>query len=210
MNKILSVIMLVYAVISAQNNDFIKGVDLSSVKQIEDLGGTYYLDGTETDPLEIFSQNGIEWVRLRLWHTPEDGYSGLGNVISYAEKIKAHGLKLLLDFHYSDSWADPGKQNKPAAWLDLDYDTLSDSLYNYTYRVIKILDSLGIAPEMVQAGNEIIQGMLWPDGRVGGDYETDTQWQQFTSLLTRAINAVSDAVPDKEIKIMIHIDRGGG
>lgn len=208
MKLIILLILILNISIAAQDSNFIKGVDLSSVKHIEDLNGAYFQDGIWTDPLDIFRGSGAGWIRLRLWHTPSDGYSGLDNVISYAQKAKQAGFKFLLDFHYSDTWADPGKQFKPEAWRNLDFNSLADSVYGYTYRVIKKLDDLGIAPEMVQIGNEIISGMLWPDGRVGGTYDTDQQWQQFTTLLKRGINAVHDASTDTT-SIMIHIDRGG-
>jgi arabinogalactan endo-1,4-beta-galactosidase len=193
----------------AQTSDFIKGADISFVPQIEDLGGAYYVDGTQTDPVEIFSQNGVGYIRLRLWHTPANGYCGLASTIQMASRVKQLGLKFLLDIHYSDTWADPAHQTKPAAWQSLSYTQLVDSVYSYTYSVVQALDNANVLPDMIQIGNEITVGFLWPEGKVGGSYNTTTQWQQFTTLLKTARNAVVDAIPDTTIPIMIHIDRGG-
>jgi arabinogalactan endo-1,4-beta-galactosidase len=126
-----------------------------------------------------------------------------------ATRVKQSGLKFLLDIHYSDTWADPAHQTKPAAWQSLSYTQLVDSVYSYTYSVVKALDNANVLPDMIQIGNEIIVGFLWPEGRVGGNYNTTTQWQQFTTLLKTARNAIVEAIPDTTIPIMLHIDRGG-
>ncbi len=209
MKKIFLLILFINALVVAQTSDFIKGVDISFIPQIEDLGGAYYVDGTQTDPVEIFSQNGVDYIRLRLWHSPANGYCGLASTLEMASRIKQSGLKFLLNFHYSDTWADPSHQNKPAAWASLTYEELVDSIYAYTFNVIQAFDAANALPDMVQIGNEIIIGFLWPEGRVGDSYNTPQQWQQFTNLLKTARNAVIDAVPDTTIPIMIHIDRGG-
>jgi arabinogalactan endo-1,4-beta-galactosidase len=206
MKSFFTFIIFASAAILAQTDSFINGADVSFIPQVEDNGGVYYKDGVATDPLEIFKENEINYIRLRLWHTPSDGYCGLERTLEMAARAKQAGFKLLLNFHYSDWWADPGQQNKPAAWTNLDINALSDSLYYYTFNVIKTFDTLNILPDMVQVGNEITPGFLWPDGRVGGSY--DNQWPQFTNLLKRAISAVHDAASDS-VKIMIHIDRGG-
>lgn len=209
MKKIFLLIFLVNYFLSAQQDEFIKGFDVSFISQIEDLGGHYYVNGIETDPFEIFSDNEINYIRLRLWHTPANGYCGLASTLETALRIKQSGAKFLLNFHYSDTWADPEHQTKPAAWQSLTYQQLVDSVYAYTFNVIQAFHALDALPDMVQIGNEIIVGMLWPEGRVGGSYNTTQQWQQFTNLLKTARNAVIDAVPDTTIPIMIHIDRGG-
>ena len=209
MKKIFLLILFINALVVAQTSDFIKGVDISFIPQIEDLGGAYYVDETQTDPVEIFSQNGVDYIRLRLWHSPANGFCGLASTLEMAGRIKQSGLKFLLNFHYSDTWADPSHQNKPAAWASLTYEELVDSIYAYTFNVIHAFDAANVLPDMVQIGNEIIIGFLWPEGRVGDSYNTPQQWQQFTNLLKTARNAVMDAVPDTTIPIMIHIDRGG-
>jgi len=187
---------------------FIAGADLSFIPQIEDNGGVYYSDGNAVDPVQIFHNNGFNYIRLRLWHTPADKYCGLESTLKLALRAKKAGMKILLDFHYSDTWADPSWQEKPAAWHNLSYTELLDSLYSYTYSVIKAFDSAGVHPDIVQTGNEISPGFLWPDGRVGGAYDTQEQWTKFTSLLKKAVQAVRDASSDS-IRIMIHLDRGG-
>jgi arabinogalactan endo-1,4-beta-galactosidase len=209
MKQIFLLIVFINASLVAQTSEFIKGVDISFIPQIEDLGGIYYVNGVETDPVEIFSQYEINYIRLRLWHSPANGYIGLESTLDMASRIKQEGLKFLLDFHYSDSWADPGQQTKPEAWATLTYQELVDSVYAYTFGVLTAFNAVNALPDMVQIGNEIISGFLWPEGRVGGSYDTPQQWQQFTNLLKTARNAVIDAVPDTTIPIMIHIDRGG-
>lgn len=209
MKKILLLILCLNVFLSAQQSEFIKGFDVSFIPQIEDLDGHYYVNGVETDPFEIFNDNEINYIRLRLWHTPETGYCGLESTLELASRIKQSGAKFLLDIHYSDTWADPAHQEKPAAWQSLSYQQLVDSIYVYTFNVIQAFDAINALPDMVQIGNEIISGMLWPEGRVGGSYNTPQQWQQFTNLLKNARNAVIAAEPDTTIPIMIHIDRGG-
>lgn len=207
----LSAIFFLQTVIYSQNvNDpFIRGVDLSFTPQIESLGGKYKLNGIEKDALDIFKENGVNFVRLRLWNNPKDGYCGLSKTLPYLKRIKAKGLKLLLDFHYSDWWADPGKQNKPTAWANLTFDQLKDSVYSFTYNVISAMKEQGTLPDMVQVGNEITGGMLWPDGRVSGTYNTPENWNKFAQLLKAGIQGVKDASTGADVKIVIHIDRGG-
>ncbi len=209
MKKIFLLILFISSSIPGQTTEFIKGVDISYIPQIEDLSGAYYLNGTQTDPLEIFTQNEINYIRLRLWHSPNNGYIGLESTLEMAGRIKQNGSKFLLNFHYSDTWADPGNQDKPAAWESLSYQELVDSIYAYTFNVIQAFDAIDALPDMIQIGNEIISGFLWPEGRVGGSFDNPTQWTQFTNLLKAARNAVVDAAPDTTIPIMIHIDRGG-
>jgi arabinogalactan endo-1,4-beta-galactosidase len=191
-----------------QPGSFINGVDLSFIPQVEANAGKYYSGGAAIDAVELFAQNSANYARFRLWHTPSDGYCNLEKTLEMAARAKQAGIKVLLDFHYSDTWADPSNQYKPAAWENVSYPLLSDSIYNYTYSVIHTFDSLNILPEIVQIGNEITSGLLWPDGSIGGQYDTPQQWAQFAQLLKKAIRAVHDAASDT-VKIMIHIDRGG-
>ena len=189
----------------SQSNSFIRGVDISFTPQIEDLGGKYKLNGVTKDVLDIFKESGVNYIRLRLWHTPSDGYCGLAKTLAYAKRIKAKGFKFLLDIHYSDWWADPGKQTKPAAWANLSFTVLKDSVYSYTKNVITLLKNQNTLPDMVQVGNEITNGMLWPDGR----NNTSAGWAAFGELLKKGIAGVKDAAGVSSIKIMIHIDKGG-
>ena len=207
---LLCVLLSVPLRLQAQTNAarFIRGADLSFIPQIEDLGGTYKLNGVQRDALDIFKENGVNYVRLRLWHTPADGYCGLPKTLAYAMRVKAKGFKFLLDIHYSDWWADPGKQNKPAAWASISFAALRESVYTYTKDVVQSLKDQGTLPDMVQIGNEITAGMLWPDGRVPTSNPT-LAWQQFGELVKQGILGARDAAADTTMKIMIHIDRGG-
>jgi arabinogalactan endo-1,4-beta-galactosidase len=126
-----------------------------------------------------------------------------------AVRVKNAGLKLLLDFHYSDSWADPGKQTKPAAWTNLTFAQLKTQIRDYSSNTIATLNAAGAMPDFVQVGNEITPGMLWDEGRVGGSFDTATQWSQLAQLLTNAIQGVKDAAGTNLPKVIIHLDRGG-
>ncbi|CAM5646442.1 hypothetical protein SANTM175S_01473 [Streptomyces antimycoticus] len=122
--------------------------------------------GNAADPLDILKGAGVNYVRLRLWNNPASGYNNKAKVLAYARAVKAKGLKLLVDFHYSDTWADPGNQRKPAAWASHGIGALQTDVYNYTYDVCTSLKAQGTAPDSVQLGNEINVGMLWNDGKV--------------------------------------------
>ncbi len=208
-NFVLFIISALNYSINAQTTDFDYGADVSFIPQIEDLSGKYFNNGKENDPLKIFRKHGFNYIRLRLWNNPKDGYCGLTSTLQFAKKIKEQGFKLLLDFHYSDWWADPKNQKKPEVWDSISYNQLVDSIYAFTFNVIKAFDSLNVLPDMVQIGNEISGGFLWPDGEVKDTFNTDKQWTQFTSLLKSAEQAVKDAILDSSIQIMIHTDLGG-
>ncbi len=184
---------------------WLSGADLSYVNEVEDAGAVYRKDGRTVDPYRLFSENGCRLVRLRLWHSPTiNVYSGLEDVRRSIRRAKEAGMQVLLDFHYSDFWADPGRQDIPAAWKDVsDRIVLGDSLYQYTYRVLMSLHSDGLLPEMVQTGNEINGEILQPAGRMPGI----TDWSRKAYLLKRALSAVKDAsvAAGKPISTMLHI-----
>jgi len=196
-------IQIIFA--KVEDTVFIRGADISFTPQIEDLGGKYKQNGQVRDVLDIFKESGVNYIRLRLWHTPSNGYCGLEKTLQFAKRIKSKGFKFLLDFHYSDTWADPGSQTKPAAWQNLKFDNLKDSVYEYTKNVIQAFMNQNVLPDMVQTGNEITNGMLWPDGKLDGN----NNWGSFTDLLKYAIKGVRDAAGTDSVKIMIHIDNGG-
>lgn len=192
---------------------FVMGADLSYANQILDVGGVYRDSGAIKNPYLIFSQYGTNVVRLRLWHNPvwtselypgqEMGiYNGLDDVKIAISESKKFGMKVCLDFHYSDNWADPSKQVVPAAWEGLDLESLRDSLYNYTFKTLSDLDDAGLMPEYVQVGNEINPGFLLPQGNRWNGNEDN-----FIYLLNAAIDAVRDAGTTSAIKpeIIIHI-----
>ncbi|MDA0986240.1 MAG: glycosyl hydrolase 53 family protein [Bacteroidetes bacterium] len=204
------VLILIFSFSLFSQTDFIKGVDVSTLLQIEANGGVYKEKGIVKDPIQIFKSHGINYARLKIWHSPTGGYNNLQNVLQAAKRIKNNGLKLLLDFHYSDTWADPGKQTKPALWNGLTFPLLKDSIKNYTKNVIKTLKDNSVLPDMVQIGNEIICGMLWNDGRICGQYNSNEQWNNFCDLIKSANDGIKDAIQQNDsLLIMIHIDRGG-
>ena len=193
--------------------DLIRGVDLSGVPEMESKGATYRLDGKALPVLEIIDEAGFEMVRLRLF-VEADGHWGavndLEHTLALARRVNKAGFPILLAIHYSDTWADPGKQAKPKAWAGLDFEALVKQVYDYTKDVLIAFKEAGIVPEIVQIGNEITPGMLWPDGRISGDgFQNDEQWERFARLLHAASSAVPAALPDNTPERMIHIDRGG-
>ncbi|MCS6993748.1 MAG: arabinogalactan endo-1,4-beta-galactosidase [Anaerolineales bacterium] len=177
------------------------GADISSLKKSEDLGGVYrYSDGTPADALQIMKDSGLNYARLRIWLDPADGYHNKTEILAMAQRLKQHGIKLLVDFHYSDDWADPGKQNKPAAWQTYDFEQLKQAVYDHTHDVCTSLVAQGTPPDMVQVGNEINAGILWPDGSYN-------QMDNLAALLTSGYQAVKDCSPST--RVMLHIAEGG-
>jgi arabinogalactan endo-1,4-beta-galactosidase len=190
--------------------EFIIGGDFSILKKMEDSGGVYKYEGQPVDALELFAENGYNYGRVRLFHTPNmEGpvCNSLDYTIELSKKIKAARMKLLLNYHYSDTWADPAHQIKPKAWENLSFEVLTDSVYEYSKAVIEAMDKAGVLPDMVQVGNEITPGFIWPDGKIWKDSTED--WESFCTLLKAGIKGVKDAYGDREVPIMIHIDRGG-
>jgi arabinogalactan endo-1,4-beta-galactosidase len=179
----------------------ILGADISSLKKSEDNGGVYkYADGTQADALQILKDNGLNYARLRVWVNPADGYHNKAEILTMAARLKALGLKLLVDFHYADDWADPGKQYKPAAWANDDFEKLKQDVYDYTFDVCSSLAAQGTPADMVQVGNEINAGILWPDG----DYN---HLDNLAALLTSGYQAIKDA--SASTLVMLHVAEGG-
>ena len=118
--------------------------------------------------LKIFSDHGYNWIRLRLFHTPTELPNTLDYTISLAKSAKNAGMKFLLDYHYSDTWADPGKQFIPKAWNGMTHKQLVKAVFDYSKETIIAFRKAGVMPDMVQIGNEVINGMLWPDGKNSG------------------------------------------
>jgi arabinogalactan endo-1,4-beta-galactosidase len=144
-----------------------RGADVSSLQRSLDLGAKYYnASGAAADPLDILKGIGMNYVRLRIWVNPVSGYNNLTKVLIQAKAAKAKGLQLMIDFHYSDTWADPGKQYKPSAWSSHNISALQTDVYNHTLNVCNALKAQGTTPDSVQIGNEINVGMLWNDGKV--------------------------------------------
>ena len=187
--------------------DYYKGMDISFLQEYVEKGmKTYDLDGTQLDPLALAKKHGVNAMRLRIWHTPKNvpesgGYCSLERTIMMAKKIKQKGFDFLLDFHYSDWWADPGQQRKPKAWENLHGAELEKAVYTYTKQVLCALKEAGAMPDMVQIGNEIRSGLLFPDGEL----------PEYTSMV-RLVNAGIKAAREiggEALLIMIHLDQGG-
>ena len=188
--------------------DKMLGADISFLPQLEARGMKFKDKGVEKDAVTILGDHGFNYVRLRLFNDPtrDSGYSpgkgfcDLAHTIEMARRVKKARMKFLLDFHYSDYWADPQKQHKPAAWAGLDYPALKKALYEYTRNVMQKLKAEGLIPDMVQVGNEINHGMVWPEGQVGN-------LDSLAGLLDAGISAVREVAPSTSI--MIHIALGG-
>lgn len=188
----------------ARAADYAVGADLSFLKQAEDRG-TVFKENAQAGPgLQIFKNHGYNWVRLRLFHTPTRLPNNLEYTIALAKDARKLGYKFLLDYHYSDTWADPGKQIMPAAWRGKSHEQLVQAVFEYTRDTIAAFRDAGVLPNVVQIGNEVISGMLWPDGRLPGN------WDNFADLVKAGIRGVDAGRGNApRPRIMIHIDRGG-
>jgi arabinogalactan endo-1,4-beta-galactosidase len=179
----------------------IAGADLSHLPKNEAYGAVYRDHGNaRRDAVQILARDGVNYARLKVWVNPADGYNDKADVLAMAKRTKAAGMKLLVDFHYSDAWADPGKQNKPAAWAGLPFDRLRQAVYDHTFDVLSALRRQGTPADMAQVGNEINGGMLWPDGRWDN-------WDGLAALLTAGSTAVTAASPGT--KVVLHLAEGG-
>lgn len=185
----------------------IMGADISFIPQLEAEGRKFYDNGVSKDAFTILKDHGFNYVRLRIFNNPgadsgysAKGYCGLDDTKKMALRIKEAGMGFLLDFHYSDNWADPAKQHKPAAWKKLNNQQLQDSITAFTRLTLLALKKQGTLPDMVQVGNEINHGILWPNGRVKN---LDT----LAGFLKAGIGAVKEV--SSKIRVMIHIACGG-
>ena len=189
-------------------DSFIKGMDISSLAELEKLGAKYYTGGQEKELLDILKEYGTNSVRLRLWNDP---YSGSGEpygagtndfavTAALAKRAREKNLGILLDLHYSDFWADPGKQCIPKAWQGMDIQELEQAVYDYTRQVLISLKEQNAFPSMIQVGNELTNGLLWPYGKV-------PQYDNIARFLNAGIRAVRSVDPD--LPVMLHLDNGG-
>jgi arabinogalactan endo-1,4-beta-galactosidase len=189
------------------------GADVSALERIEQGGGVFRDGGKPGDAIAILRAHGGGIFRLRLFVNPNDSdvqVNDLAYTIRMARRVKAAGARLLLDFHYSDTWADPGRQTTPAAWASLGMDSLAQRLAGYSTDVITQLKQAGALPDIVQVGNEVDDGLLWPLGQLYGAGDTTVQWTQFTRLLKAGISGVRAALgPGDSVRIMLHYSQGG-
>ncbi len=178
-------------IIVIAEDSFVRGVDFSFLPELEQYGTKFFsVDSTPSDALSILSAMGCNTVRVRVWVNPSDVHCSLDEVVSMVKRIKQNKMKVILDLHYSDTWADPGHQAKPAQWAGLSTANLTDSVYAYTQRVMNETQ-----PEYVQIGNEINDGFLWNDGKI-------TNQAIFIQLLKAGIQASRDSNP--KCKVIIH------
>lgn len=146
--------------------NFAKGADISWLTEMEASGKKFYnASGAEQNLLQILKDKGMNAVRLRVWVNPANDYNSITDVLAKAKRVKAAGMKLMIDFHYSDTWADPGKQTKPAAWAAYNVDELNTAVYRHTQESLLLLRDSDVEPDWVQIGNETNDGLLWDEGR---------------------------------------------
>jgi arabinogalactan endo-1,4-beta-galactosidase len=196
-----------------KNDDlFYTGMDLSYQLFLEEKNLFYRDEEGDIifDLLKYLKENGVELVRLRLFHSPVETnpvvYAcRLDKVLEYAERAHNNGMEIMLDIHYSDTWADPGHQHTPLAWKDITFEAVSDSIYEYTKMVLERFSDRGFYPEFVQIGNETNSGFLWDYGKVWNDFEDN--WPKYAKLVERAAAAINyhEKVGNTEIRKIIHI-----
>ncbi|NNT71927.1 cellulase family glycosylhydrolase [Flavobacterium sp. IMCC34852] len=206
LKSIIFLILLITEVIFGQNKKsaFSKGADVGWLPQMEATGYKFYdTDGSEKDCLQLLKDRGMNSIRLRVWVNPSDdkasGHCSKEETVAMALRAQKMGFRIMINFHYSDSWADPAKQFKPKAWEKHSFPELLNDVYNHTFDVINALKVAGVTPEWVQVGNEIPGGMMWPEG------STDN-WPQLGQLLNKGYDAVKAV--DKNIKVIVHVDEG--
>jgi arabinogalactan endo-1,4-beta-galactosidase len=188
----------------ARSQDYAVGADVSFLAQAERDGVVFKDNGVATPGLQILRNHGYGWIRLRLFHTPNELPNNLEYTITLAQSAKKLGFKFLLDYHYADDWADPGKQPIPRAWRGKPHQELVQAVFEYTRETIAAFRNAGVLPDMVQIGNEITNGMLWPDGKL------QENWDNFAQLVYAGINGMDAGRGNgPRPKVMIHIDRGG-
>jgi arabinogalactan endo-1,4-beta-galactosidase len=183
---------------------FAKGADVGWLSQMEATGYRFYdADGTEKNCLQLLKDRGMNTIRLRVFVNPSNdrinGHCSKDETVAMAVRAKNLGMRVMINFHYSDTWADPGHQNKPAAWASHSFTTLLSDVYNHTFEVLTALKTAGVTPEWVQIGNEIPGGMLWPEGN-------STNFGQLAQLLNKGYDATKAI--DPKIKVVVHIDQG--
>ncbi|BEG99230.1 glycoside hydrolase family 53 protein [Bacteroides sedimenti] len=184
-----------------QSSSFAKGADVSWITEMEAAGRKFYnQNGTEMEAMSLLKNLGMNAIRLRVWVNPSDGWCNKQDLMVKAKRAKNLNLRIMIDFHYSDSWADPGKQNKPKAWVNYNFDELKKAVAAHTTDVLNELKLNGITPEWVQVGNETGNGMLWEDGKAS------VNMKKYAELSNTGYNAVKSVFPDT--KVIIHLQNG--
>ena len=192
------------------DNPYAFGQDLSFVLQAERRGGVWYdTDGTQKSPWQIFQDHGWNWGRLMICSEPSRLGQTLDYVLEGAQKLKEHNIHFALDFMMADGWSNPMTQPTPQSLKDMGHKQRVDAFYGFVHHVITTLRDAGVQPEMVQVGNEISNGVFWPDGRVyyGPEKRAQSRWKEFTDYIKAGIKAIRDV--DPRIRVMLHVDFGG-
>ncbi len=183
----------------------VRGCDVSKLAKGEALGARFFTAaGEPAEALDLLARGGVNLVRLKVWIDSPDGYHGTEQLVAMARRARARGLGLLVNFHYSSTWADPGQQAAPAAWAGLDAAELAGAVYRHTHDTLAALVAAGIEPAYVQVGNEINDGMLWPTGRITGEGDG---FARLAPLLRAGVRAVREAAPSA--RVVLHIAKGG-
>lgn len=203
MKKILIALMMA-ATFAAHADPFVKGADVGWLPQMEATGYKFYnRQGRQEDLLQILKEDGINTIRLRTWVNPSSdrasGHNSKDETVAMAVRAQKMGMRVMINFHYSDSWADPQQQRKPAAWVGHDFPQLLKDVYSYTHEVMSALKQAGVTPEWVQVGNETPTGMIYPEGH------TDN-WPQLAQLINQGYDAIKAVSPTS--KVVLHLDRG--
>ncbi len=187
--------------LSAAAPDPARGADIGWLSQMEAVNKVFRdPSGKPGDLLDILKGQGVNSIRLRVWVNPTDGWCGPTDVVKMAQRAHAKGFRIMIDFHYSDSWADPGKQTKPAAWASHKLDQLKTDVAKHTTDVLTSLKTAGVTPEWVQVGNETNNGMLWEEGKASANMAG------FAALVQSGSKAVKAVFPNA--KVIVHISNG--
>lgn len=180
---------------------FAKGADVSWLTEMEKAGNKFYNSlGGETECMTLLRDLGVNSIRLRVWVDPANGWCNKDDMLIKAWRAHQLGMRLMIDFHYSDTWADPGKQAKPVKWANLTFDELKVAVTDHTVEVLTALKEYNITPEWVQVGNETGNGMLWNDGKA------DDNMANYAALNNAGYDAVKSVFPDA--KVIVHIQNG--
>lgn len=191
-----------------EKRTFCKGMDISFLPQCLDEGMQVAdMDGTPMEPFTLLKKYGINSIRLRIWVNPENepysgGYCSLEHTLKMAKQVVENGMGFMLDFHYSDFWADPGKQKKPKAWEGLNREELEEKVYTYTRDTLLAFEAQGTLPEIVQIGNEIRSGLIFPEGEL-------PDYQGMVRLINAGIRGARSVADKYRMRVMIHLDQGG-
>lgn len=201
MKSILLSFFLIFPTALFAQAQFAKGADIGWLSEMEASGKIWYnSSGQQQDLLDIFKSKGINSIRLRVWHTPAGGWCGKDDVVKLAVRAKNKGFRILIDFHYSDTWADPAHQTKPAAWTSYNFSELTQAVKDHTVDVLTTLKNNGVTPEWVQVGNETNNGMLWEEGKAS------VNMNNFATLVSSGYDGVKSVFPNA--KVIVHISNG--